>query len=147
MKKFVFSLERVVQLRQAQVRAEEMKLERLYSERSAIDARERGLYEQRRHSEDDLRGRSQVDAEDLGALDSFQQHVQAELQRNGQARVACDCRIQAQMHTVTLKRRDVKLLEKLRQERQQVWAASLERELAQQAEESHLAKWNRENIK
>lgn len=147
MKKFMFPLERVMQLRQAQARAEEAKLERLYGERSALDARERTLHEHRRHSEDDLRGRDHVNAEDLGALDAFQQHVQVELQRNIQARAACDRRIQAQLKVVNLKRRDVKLLEKLRQERELAWSNGVERELAQQAEESHLAKWNRENIK
>ncbi len=146
MKKFAFSLDRVLGLRHAQARIEEVKLERLYAERTAIDARERALRDERRQSETALRMHPEVTGEQLAALDTFQQHVEAEGRRSAQARADCGRQIQAQLRILTVKRRDVKLLEKLKHQRQQSWTRELEREIGRQAEESHLAKWNRENI-
>lgn len=146
MKKFVFSLERVLHLRQAQARIEEMKLERLYGERTAIQSREQSLRDQRRQSESEICIRGEATAGELGALDAFRQHVQAEMQRSQQARAACERRIHAQLEIVTGKRREVKLFEKLKLQRRTAWNSDFEREITQQAEESHLARWNRENI-
>ena len=147
MKKFVFPLERVLHLRRAQARIEEAKLERLHGERTAIETRERSLREQRRQSEAEIRIRGVTTAGELSALDAFQQHVQAEVQRSQQARAACERRIQEQLWVVTGKRREVRLFEKLKVQRQTTWKSEFDREITQQAEESHLAKWNRENIK
>ncbi len=147
MKKFVFALERVLHVRQAQARIEEVKLERLYGERKSIETREQSLRDQRRHSENEIRGRGETNAAELAALDAFQQHVQVEMQRSQQAHAACESRIQGQMQAVTGKRREVKLLEKLKSQRLTNWKSDFDREVTQQTEESHLAKWNRENIK
>lgn len=146
MKKFVFSLDRVLDLRRAQARVEEVKLERLYAERSAIDARERALREERRQSETALLAHPEVNGRELAALDVFQHHVAEECRRSAHARAACGRQIQAQVQTVTVRRRDVKLLETLRRRIEESWTRELEREIGQEAEESHLAKWNRENI-
>jgi flagellar biosynthesis chaperone FliJ len=146
MKKFTFSLERVLHLRQAQARIEEMKLERLYGERMAIDAQEQSLRDQRGRAESEIRARGEAAAGELAALDAFQQHVQAQVQRSRQARASCERRIQEQLHVVTGKRRDMKLLEKLKLTRQLAWKSELDREITQQAEETHLARWKRENI-
>jgi flagellar biosynthesis chaperone FliJ len=146
MKKFVFSLDRVLDLRHAQARTEEVKLERLYAERAEIDARERALLDERRQAETALCMRPGVTGQDLAALDRFLRHVDAEGRRSAEARSACGRQILAQLRIVTLKRRDVKLLEKLKHQRQQSWTWELEREIGQEAEASHLAKWNRENI-
>jgi flagellar biosynthesis chaperone FliJ len=147
MKKFVFPLERVLHLRRTQARIEEAKLERLYGERTAIETQERWLRDQRRQSEVEVRGRCETNSAELTALDAFQKHVQVEVQRSQQARTACEGRIQAQLQVVSGKRRDVKLFEKLKVQRQTSWNSDFDREIQQQAEESHLAKWNRENIK
>jgi len=146
MKKFTFSLDRVLDLRHSEARIEEVKLERLYAERAAIDTRERVLREERRQAGTALHLRPEVTGEQLSALDAFQQYVEAEGRRSAQARAACGRRIQAQLQILTVKRRDVKLLEKFKDQRQKAWAQALEREISQEAEESHLAKWNRENI-
>ena len=42
--------------------------------------------------------------------------------------------------------RTSRLLAALKQQRRQSWTWELEREIGQEAEASHLAKWNRENI-
>jgi flagellar biosynthesis chaperone FliJ len=146
MKKFVFSLERVLHLRQAQARIEEMKLERLYGEQTAIATRERYLRDQRRQAESEIYIRGEATAGELAALDAFRQHVQAEVQRSQQARAACQRRVHAQLEIVTGKRREVKLIEKLKLQRRTAWKSEFEREITQQAEESHLARWIRENI-
>lgn len=147
MKQFVFSLQRVLHLRQAQARIEEMKLERLYGQRTALEVQERSLWGQRSQSGSEIHIRGKATAAELAALDAFQQFLQTEVQRTRQARSACERRIGEQLQIVIGKRRDVKLFEKLKLQRKTAWSSNFDREIAQQAEESHLAKWNRENIK
>jgi len=146
MKKFAFSLDRALDWRRAQARLEEAKLERLYAERSAIDAGQHSLRVERQQADTALRGRSHVTGQDLAALDAFQRHMAAESGRMAQARAGCERQIAVQVQILAVKRRDVKLLEKLKRQRLISWSKDLEREVSQQAEESHLAKWNRENI-
>ena len=146
MKKFIFPLDRVLDLRQAQARVEEMKLERLYGELRAGESRERSLRDQRLRSESEICVRGETTAAELSALGAFQEYVQTQIHRSQQARAACERRLQAQRQVVTAKRQEVRLLEKLKLARQQLWQSTVEREIAQQAEESHLARWNRENI-
>jgi flagellar export protein FliJ len=147
MKKFMFPLERVLRLRQTQARVEESKLERLHRERTTLEALERSFHEQRLSSGSEICARGEATANELAALDVFGQHVQTEIQRTERARAECQTRIAAQMRVLMGAQRNVKLLEKLKSQRQSTWDRELEREVAQQAEESHLAKWNRENIK
>ena len=145
MKKFAFRLDRVLGWRHTQAGVEEAKLERLYAERGAIDAAHRNLLVERAQAEAALRARDHVTGQDVAALDAFQRHVVAESARLTEARAGCERRIAAQQQVLTVKRRDVKLLEKLKQQRLTSWSKELEREITEQAEESHLAKWNREN--
>jgi hypothetical protein len=70
-------------------------------------------------------------------------HVRAEHSRLTQARQQCGKQISAQIEAVTSKRRDVKLIEKLKQRRFDGWTAELGREIDRQADEAFLAKWNR----
>ena len=146
MKKFTFSLERVLDLRQTQARIEESKLQLLYAERAAIDLKERALQDERWQEEAGLSRRSDVAGEELAALDTFQRHVQAEGRRSAEARAACTGRIQRQLQALTARHRDVRLLEKLKSRHYMTWNRAFEREIGSQAEESHLAKWNRENL-
>jgi hypothetical protein len=145
MKKFAFSLDRVLDWRRTQVRREEAKLERLYAERSAIDARQHNLAIERQQAETSLRSLGQVTGQELAALDSFQRHVVAEGGRMTQAREGCDREIAVQVPIVAAKRRDVKLLERLKQQQMVSWSKDVDREISQDAEESHSAKWNREH--
>ena len=150
MKKFSFTLERILEWRQAQARREEVKLERLYGELHALDGRRDALHDQRQQAEAELRDRpttaaSALTGEDLGALGAFQNFTAAELGRLAQARARCRQQIEIQTQVLVGHRRNAKLFEMLKEQRLAAWLRESEREISQQAEESHTAKWNREN--
>lgn len=129
--------------RRTEARIEEAKLERHFAELHAIDAREKMLEEERAKSEKELLQQASATGRELAALDDFKRYIAIERQRLRRVRNDCKKKIEAQIQVVTLKRRDVRLLEKLKEDRIKVWTADLHREIDQQAEESYLAKWGR----
>jgi flagellar export protein FliJ len=143
MKKFSFPLGRVMDWRRTQARIEESKLEQLYAELRALDGRVSALNEERAASEQTMLAASSSFGEELAALDTFQRFTVAEQGRLAAKRAECTQRIAAQMQAVAVKRRDVRLLEKLKEQRLRTWQADLSREIDAQAEEAYLAKWNR----
>ena len=146
MKKFSFPLARVLDWRQTQLRREEIKLEQLYAELRGLDAGLTLLQHELAAAEADLRAWPAVAARELTALHAYQEHAANERGRIAKARAGCQQRIAAQLKLLIQKRRDMKLLEMLKQQRLTAWTQENDREIAQQAEESHLAKWNRRNI-
>lgn len=141
MKKFVFTLERVMDWRRTQARVEESKLERLYAELRGIDARQAAVLEERAESEEALRTANVSTGLELAALDAFQRFTVAERARLESARLECRKRSAAQIQIVAAKRRDVRLLERLREQRLKTWETELGREIDAQADEAFLAKW------
>ena len=143
MKRFLFPLARVMHFRNMQARLEEIKLEGMYAELRAIDARKTSLREQHDQSEKSLKSSAAVTGLELELHDSFLQSVRIESEKLDSSRAACQKKIEAQMAVVTSKRRDVKLLEKLKEQRFEKWQAEMFKEIDQQAEEAYLAKWNK----
>jgi hypothetical protein len=143
MKRFTFRLDRVLDWRNTQARIEETKLERLHVARRNIDAREAALEAARAQSETALLAGGKAMGQELAALDRFRRHVAAERLRLQPARQECGKQIAAQILVLAAKRRDVKLLEKIKQQRLDGWTSDLSREIDQQADEAFLAKWNR----
>jgi hypothetical protein len=142
MKKFAFPLERVMDFRRTQARLEEIKLERLYAELRALDTREVALIEQRVQSEKALKSMASVTGQDLEMFSSYQAATKKEQKRMDKARGECRKFIAAQLAVVTVKRRDVKLLEHLKEQRFDKWEHEMFKEIDQQAEEAYLSKWN-----
>ncbi|MGH9559147.1 MAG: hypothetical protein ACRD30_07890 [Bryobacteraceae bacterium] len=143
MKKFSFPLGRVKDWRETQARIEESKLERLYAELRAIDAQDAVLREQRSQSEKSVLSASANTALELSALHSFCRFAVAEHTRLEHARADCAKRIAAQIQAVASRRRDVKLLERLKDQRLARWQADLSREIDAESDEAFLAKWSR----
>jgi hypothetical protein len=146
MKKFVFSLGRVADWRRAQARQEEIKLESLHAERRALDAREAALKHELAASERALLAAPRVTGFETAALDAFRRHVNLEQVRIARALADCGNRVAAQQEVVRAKRRDIRLLENLKEQRLKAWRAELGRETAQQADETYLAKWNAREV-
>ena len=142
MKKFNFPLTRVMDFRRMQARVEEIKLEALYAELRAIDIREVAVIAQRVQSEKTLRAAPSVTGFDLELFASFGAAMKVELTRLDKARVDCLKRIDAQLAALMIKRRDVKLLEHLKEQRFEKWEREMFKEIDQQADEAYLAKWN-----
>ena len=143
MKKFTFPLNRVKDFRQMQARIEESKLEALYAELRAIDTREVALIQKRVQAEKDLRAAKSVTGLELETLSSYQAASNQEQKRMDAARANCRGRIDKQVAVVTLKRRDVRLLEKLKEQRFEAWEKEMFKELDQQAEDLFLGRWGR----
>lgn len=141
MKTFSFPLGRVMDWRHTQARLEESKLERLYAERRGIDAREAALTKERSQAQAAVLGATSVTGAELAALGTFQRFAVAEHTRLEKVRADCSGRIAAQLQVVTSKRRDVRLLERLKQQRLKTWEREYGREIDAQADEAYLAKW------
>jgi flagellar export protein FliJ len=142
MKKFTFPLGRVMDFRRTQTRLEEIKLENLYAALRAIDNRATQLIEQKAQSEKVLKAATSVTGFDLKLFDAYGQAMKEEHKRLEKARADCRKRIDAQLAVLTAKRREVKLLEHLKEERFEKWEKEMLKEIDQQAEEAYLARWN-----
>lgn len=141
MKKFAFPLGRVMDWRHTQARIEESKLERLYGELRGIDARESALKAERAKAQAALLKASSVTGAELATLDNFRRFTVAEHTRLEKLRADCSARIAAQIQAVASKRRNVRLLERLKQQRFKTWEQEYGREIDAQADETYLAKW------
>ncbi|HLW76570.1 MAG TPA: hypothetical protein VKS01_06280 [Bryobacteraceae bacterium] len=141
MKKFSFPLSRVMDWREIQARAEESKLEALHAECRAIDAKIAELVAERERADRDAHTHL-VSGAELAAADVFRRFSAAQHTRFIGKRNDCSKRIQAQIQVVAVKRRDVKLLERLKHQRLLAWTTAFHREIDAQAAESHLARWN-----
>lgn len=138
MKKFTFPLGRALDWRTAQARVEEAKMERLYAELRAIDSNEAALLRQRAEAERSVLGGAS--GADLAALDSFRRFSVAEHTRLEKLRADCSSRIAAQIQAVANRRRDARLLERLRDNRHAAWTREFDREIDAQASEAFLAR-------
>ncbi len=142
MKKFSFPLNRVMDFRRTQARVEEAKLEGLYAGLRAIDHCEVALIQRRAQAEKALKSAASVSGEDLQSFSAWGLAMKEELKRMDKTRVECRKRIEAQLKVLTAKRREVKLLEQLKEQRLETWEKEMEKEIDQQAEEAYLARWN-----
>jgi flagellar export protein FliJ len=142
MKKFAFPLGRVMDFRRTEVRLEEIKLEGLYAGLRAIDTREATLVQKRVQSEKALKSAVSASGDELRTFNAYGLAMKEELKRMEKTRAECRKRIDAQLAVLTVKRREVKLLEHLREQRFAKWKKDMLNEIDSQAEESFLAKWN-----
>jgi flagellar export protein FliJ len=140
-KKFDFPLARVMEFRRLQARLEEIKLEALYAELRALDAREAASIQLKVQSEKELKSAKSVTGFDLEVFDAYRQALKEDQKRMDKARADCRKRIDAQLALLTIKRRDVKLLELLKERRFEKWEKEMFKEIDQQADEAYLAKF------
>ena len=124
-----------------QARLEEIKLEALYAELRAIDKREVALIQQKVEAEKTLKSAKSVTGFDLEVFDAYRLSTIEDQKKMDKARADCRKRIDAQLAVLTAKRRDVKLLEHLKEKRHEKWEKEMFKEIDQQAEEAYLAKF------
>ena len=142
MKKFTFPLGRVMDFRRTQQRLEEIKLETLRAGMRAMDAREAALIQRRVQSEKALKSAASATGDELQTFNAYGLAMKEEIKRMDKTRAECRKRIEAQLALVTAKRREVKLLEKLKEQRFEKWEKEMLKEIDSQAEEAYLSKWN-----
>ena len=144
MKAFQFRLKRVLELREMQLRTEEAKLDQLYAARRRMEAEMQLMEESLKKARTELSRQATLRSADLLALEFYDRHVVSE-RKHWEARlVAHDRIIEQQQAAVVEARRQVRLLEKLRERRQAEWQAGQDKELEELAAEFAAAQWGRE---
>jgi hypothetical protein len=142
-KRFEFPLERALEWRRTQVQLEQIKLQKLQGELVELASREATIRGELEQAELSIRGSQSSQGVELRALESFRKASAAQLAAVHKSRSELREKLRAQRERIRDKERDVKLLEKLREDRLDAWRIGRDREIDQQAEEAFLARWNR----
>ena len=143
MKRFAFPLARVLNWRRAQALAEEMKLDRLHAERSALRGRRQDFEDASLSGLTALTRMGRVNGSDLAALDRYRNFKAAQAARLTDSLRDLDRQIAAKVETVSERRRGVRLIERLRDQAFAKWRAENGKEADRLAEESYLTRWGR----
>jgi flagellar export protein FliJ len=144
MKAFRFRLQRVLELRESEVKAEEAALERLRKERLRMEAERDALLASLERETVAVRGKQYVHPSELVLADAYREIVKRESQLWAEKLAAQDREIEKQRARVVAFRGGVKLLEKLRDRRREEWQQGEDRELEELAGEFGVGKWVRE---
>jgi len=143
MKRFAFRLETVLRWRRSQFDLEQSKLHKLVGEREVLRARIHELEGVRAAAEQAVLKAGEVRGEELAALEAYRRALAAQRANLQKALVACEEKIKAQRERVLEARRNVRLLEALKQRQRLAWEAELNRELEALAAEAYLGRWGR----
>jgi flagellar FliJ protein len=143
MKRFQFSLQRVLEWRSLQMRSAEEKLTRLQEEQAALVHRETALRAAEIKAEMGLLKLPVMDGSDLQSLAAFQLKMRGERAELQSLKAANQAEIVAQRNRVLIARRDYRVVEKLRERRLQAWTYLTDREIEATAAENYLARWAR----
>jgi flagellar export protein FliJ len=138
-KKFHFPLDRVLAWRRTLVRLEQIKLEGMMEELRRLEAHLAAAEGERDSARHEVVRVSSSLGLELSAFESFKQastRRSEALKREGSA---CLEKIQAQREVISQKERDVRVLEKLREDRWRAWTLEENKEIDRQAEESFLS--------
>ena len=143
MKKFSFRLQRVLEWRDAQARLEEGRLGVL---RAAVQASESAIAAIAQESEvasrQILTARS-VSGEELAALGDHREQAIVRTMQLTLRRAEAQRAVDFQLKKVADRRREARLLERLRERRLSEWRHASDREIEHQAAENYLLRWNR----
>src|SRR5579871_2630547 len=139
MKKFEFSLQRVLEWRSLQMRSAEEQLARLQEQHGAIVHRETELAAAEFKSETALLNSSSIRGSDLQSLAAFRLRMKKERATLETMRLKCEGEIALQRNRVVKARRDFRVLEKLKERRFRTWVYETDRELENIAAEAYLS--------
>lgn len=139
MKKFDFSLARVLEWRRTRVTVEESRLGRLHLELRGLESRVAMARQQQCHSEKMLFQAASITGAELLAFDAHKRFLASECDRLHGLASNCRQRIAAQMQVIVQAHRDVRLLERLHDHQRAAWQAGLSKEIDLEADELHLA--------
>lgn len=143
MKRFRFSLESVLRWRRNRLEQEQLRLQGLLAERATIQQRIRDCESQRRQAEQTVLRAALIQPQELAALEAYRRWLRQQRARLEQAASDCEARIAAQREVVLEARRELRLIEKLKERRLTEWEAEAARELEGLAAETYLAQWGR----
>jgi flagellar export protein FliJ len=144
MKAFHFRLQRVLEMRETEVKTEEAQLERLYAERTRLERDRDELTAGLERMSIDARSQQFVHPSHLVALDQYKSSVKRELQRFAERIKSQQESIEQQKTRVIAARARVKLLEKLRERRHTEWDIERDREFDELVTDFSAAQWLRQ---
>ena len=137
---FRFPLDRVLDWRRLQLRAEEEKLAALQRRLDAINHHISALGSAELKHEWSLRKLPAVGGEELHALSAFQARSKKQRAALTLERQKFEAQVEAQRARLLKARRDCRALEKLKERRQEAWCYLRDREIENNAADAHLAK-------
>lgn len=141
MKKFRFPLDRLRNWRQSCFEAEQARLQALVAEQRRVQAQRDALILEMDASVNRLAECGSACAEELIALNSFCLYAQHEARRLDQSQKHLGRDIEKQREKLLAARRDVEVLDQLRERRLQQWRAEAGREQEDLVAELVVARW------
>lgn len=141
MKKFRFPLERLLNYRRARLADEQARLERILAEQRALRERRAALEREDRTIREILRRMPVLTSAELEAAAAFRLYAEAELVRLISAEGELASRLERQREALLSARREVEVLERLREKKREDWRRELDREMETQVAELVIARW------
>src|SRR5580698_9813502 len=145
MKAFRFPLQRVLDWRGLQLRAEEERLGGLQQKLASLAHQEKALTAAQARSEAAVLGLEAIPGSELQALSGFRLRIRSERATLAAARAQCEAHIAEQRKRLLKARKECRILEQLKEKRHQEWSHASDREIEETAAESYLAGWLRAN--
>lgn len=143
MKAFQFQLGRILHIRVAQERTEQQKLDQVRSAKAGIEAEIAALDQSVVDSQQRLRAETTVYAAELLQLRAYERSVQRVREQLVQRLAEQERIVRAQSEALLLAKRNVKLLERLRDKRRTEWLAEADRELEAFTSDFAASQWIR----
>ncbi len=139
MKRFEFSLGRVLDLRKQQASVEHARLQALLATLNQLSATKRSLTQQLEDARVSLR-QSPSTGEDLRVFVEFDRHIHIRCTRTDQDSQAVQRQVREQQAKTRDADRQVKLLENLKEQKFTEWTRLCDKEMEELASDSHLAR-------
>jgi flagellar export protein FliJ len=140
MKAFEFTLQRMLEFRRQQADSERISLQRLVAQFKGYEDEQTALRTQNDEARIGVAGLSAIEGQFLGALASFQGHVERRLKDVERLKAELLPQIERQRLLVVESDRKVKLLDRLREQKYREWVASRDKEIDELAADSYLAR-------
>ncbi|MCS7044457.1 MAG: hypothetical protein NZR01_16860 [Bryobacteraceae bacterium] len=141
MKKFRFPLDRLLNYRRARLAAEQAKLEKILAEQRALRERRAALEREDRMIRESLLHLPVLTSVELEAAAAFRRFAEAETVRLLSAEGELASRLERQREALVAARREVEVLERLRERKREDWRRELDREMETQVAELVIARW------
>jgi flagellar export protein FliJ len=142
-KRFHFSLSKVLDFRRRQLEMEEARLEALHSERRALESEGARLEAEAAETRRSLMVTGSVESQDLVASDLYLRHLSAQKKRHTARMAEWQARANKQQQVIAEARLRVRLLEKLEERQFRDWKSAADREQENLSSELYLARWKR----
>jgi len=143
MKSFQFPLQRVLDWRAIQLRAEEEKLAALQHRFTSLAQKENALMAAQSKSERDVLGQPSIGGAQLKALAAFRLRIQSDRAAIRAHRAQCEAQIAEQRKRLLKARKDLRVLERLKEKRRKTWQHLSDREVEDTAAENYISQWAR----